>query len=237
MSAKKNWKRKAAVGATCAAVAGGILVGGTFDSPADLLDDGGITISAQADDDGGVTDGDEERKVKGSPLRRWILRLPIGVRACVCVPLWCIGWALTALAGLLYQAALTPVGGTILSWILAAAMVLGVFCLTAKAMFPDIPLKQLLRPRHFLLILGGTAILGIADAVLPYFWTDYPALSRLVRMLGSALLAGLGALSLWRIRHRFEKKEAIHTSPRTEVEQTAMALADTVCPRPIYRPE
>ena len=203
MSAKKNWKRKAAVGATCAAVAGGILVGGTFDSPADLLnDDGGITISAQADDDG-AADSDEERRVKGSPLRRWILRLPIGVRACVCVPLWCIGWALTALAGLLYQAALTPVGGTILSWILAAAMVLGVFCLTAKAMFPDIPLKKLLRPRHFLLILGGMAILGIADTVLPYFWTDYPALSRLVRMLGSALLAGLGALSLWRIRHRF----------------------------------
>ena len=136
---------------------------------------------------------------------------------------------------MLYQAALTPVGGTILSWILAAAMVLGVFCLTAKAMFPDIPLKKLLRPRHFLLILGGMAVLGIADAVLPYFWSDYPALGRLLRMLGSALRAGVGALSLWRIRHRFEKKAEV--SPRTEVEQTAMALADTVCPRPIYRPE
>ena len=239
---KKNWKKKAAVGAVAAAASTGILVGAAFDSPMDLLDGpDAISINAQADDDGGVVTGDddEEKSRRGSPVRRWIMGLPLGVRACVCVPLWCIGWGLLHLAGLLYQAALTPLGSTILSWVLAAAMTMGVFCLAAKAMFPDLPLKKLLRPRHFLLILGGMFLLGIADVLLPYYWADYPTVGKLLRLLASALLTGVGALSLWRIGRRLKKKEAIPlpASDRTDVEVQAMALADSVCPRPIYRPE
>ena len=237
MKKKKSWKHQAAVGATCAAVGAGILVNSAFDSPAELMNDANsITMTAQAGQDYSAGSGydDEDRQTGRFSLRRWFLRLPIGVRVWVCLPLWCIGWVVLGLAGLLYHSALTPAGGILLSWILAAAMVLGVFCLTAKAMFPQIPLKKLLRPRHFLLLLGGMFILGIADYVLPYFWEDYPALSRLLRMLGSALLVGIGALGLYRLRRRVEKKDV---SPHTEVEQAAMSLADSVCPQPVYRAE
>lgn len=238
---KRNWKKKAAVGAVCAAASTGILVGSTFDSPADLLPDAdAISITAQADDDGGMVagDDDEEKGRKGSPLRRWILGLPLGVRACVCVPLWCIGTGILYLLGLLYQAALTPLGSTILSWVLAAAMVLAVFCIAAKAMFPDIPLKKLLRPRHFLWLLGGMFILGVADVVLPYFWADWPTVGKLLRLIGTAVLVAAACLGLWRIGKRMQKKkDAAEENPggRTDVEQQAMALADSVCPKPVYK--
>lgn len=243
MSKKKSWKKKAAVGAVCAAASTGILVGSTFDSPGDLLPDvDAISITAQADDDGGMVTGDdedEEKGRKGSPLRRWILGLPLGVRSCVCVPLWCIGTGLLYLLGLLYQAALTPLGSTILSWVLAAAMVLAVFCITAKAMFPDVPLKKLLRPRHFIWLLGGMFLLGVADVVLPHYWADWPTVGKLLRLIGTAVLTGTACLGLWRIGKRLQKKPAPESvpvsDPRTEVEKQAMALADSVCPRPIYK--
>ena len=240
---KRNWKKRAAAGAVATAAGAGLLVGAAFDSPADFLGEAdAIAITAHADDDGGdmVTGGDEdeERSRKGSPLRRTIQTLPAWVRLGVCLPLWCIGTALQYLLSLLYQAALTPLGSTILSWVLAAAMVLGVFALTAKAMFPDIPLKKLLRRRHFLWLLGGVALLAVADIVMPYYWEDWATLGKVLRLAGTAALVGLGALALRRIGKRFvpapTPEETPEQSPLT-VEQQAMALADSVCPRPVYK--
>ena len=240
---KRNWKKRAAAGAVATAAGAGLLVGAAFDSPADFLGEtDAIAITAHADDDGGdmVTGGDEdeERSRKGSPLRRTIQTLPTWVRLGVCLPLWCIGTALQYLLSLLYQAALTPLGSTILSWVLAAAMVLGVFALTAKAMFPDIPLKKLLRPRHFLWLLGGVALLAVADIVMPYYWEDWATLGKILRLAGTAALVGLGALALRRIGKRFVPAPAPEEAPEQPpltVEQQAMALADSVCPRPVYK--
>ena len=235
MEEKKKWKRKAAVGAACATVSAGILVGGAFDSPADLLGSpDSLTISAQAEDN--VPDCGQERRSKSGFLRRGIASLPLGIRAWVCVPLWCIGWAVLELCQLLCGAVLTPVGGMIFAWLLAAAMVFGVLCLVAKAMFPGVPLKKLLKPRHFLWVVGGMFFLAVADFVLPYFWEDYPRFSRFLRMLGSAALVGLGALRLWHLGRKLCKEEKDRPG-RTAVEQAAMSLADTVCPRPVYHVE
>lgn len=240
---KRNWKKRAAAGAVATAAGAGLLVGAAFDSPADFLNDADtIAITAHADDDGGdmMTGGDEdeERSRKGSPLRRYVQGLPAWVRLGVCLPLWCIGTALQYLLSLLYRAALTPLGSTILSWVVAAAMVLGVFALTAKAMFPDIPLKKLLRPRHFLWLLGGVALLAVADIVMPYYWEDWATLGKILRLAGTATLVGLGALALRRIGKRLVSHPAPEETPEEPpltVEQQAMALADSVCPRPVYK--
>ena len=119
-----------------------------------------------------------------------------------------------------------------------AAMVLGVFALTAKAMFPDIPLKKLLRPRHFLWLLGGVGLLAVADIVMPYYWEDWATLGKILRLAGTAALVGLGALALRRIGKRFVPAPAPEETPEQPpltVEQQAMALADSVCPRPVYK--
>ena len=238
MGKKKDWKQQAAVGVIVAAAGTSILVGSSFDSPADILDDGNaVTIAAQTDDGSTVTSSDDEdRQRKGSPVRRWILRLPLAVRACLCIPLWCIGSGILWLLSLLYQAALTPIGSTILSWILTAAVVFCAFCLTAKAIFPDVPLKKLLRPRYFLLTLGGVFLLGIADLLLSCFWEDYPNIGSWLRLLGSGLILGISAISLWRLAKRRRSHAAKKDHP-TNIEQHAMELADTVCPQPIYHVE
>lgn len=220
---KKNWKKKAAVGVICAATGAGVLVNGTIDTPNDLLQDdaAAVIIEAQTDDDMVAADDDER---KGSPLLRWLLSLPLGVRAIIGVPLWAIGWGITELLVLLWQAALTPLGSTILSWLLTAVLALGAFAVTAKAIFPDIPLKKILRPRNILIVIGGTLLFGVLDTVLPLFWTGYPPIGRWLRLGGATLMIGCGCLSLRKLHH---KKETLK-KPTTQ--QQAMALADTVCP-------
>lgn len=220
---KKNWKKKAAVGVICAATGAGVLVNGAIDTPNDLLEDdvAAVTIEAQADDDMAASNDDER---KGSPLRRWLLSLPLPVRALIGIPLWALGWGITELFALLGQAALTPLGHTILSWLLTALLAVGVFAATAKAIFPDLPLKKILRPRNILIVAGGVLLFGVLDTVLPLFWTDYPPIGRWLRLGSAALMIACGCLSLRKLHHKKLK------SPQLTTAQQAMALADTVCP-------
>ena len=255
---KKNteWKKKAAVGVVAAAASASVLVGGAFDSPADLLSPDGDendnsptpvvhTLSAQtADlvDDGGSDSSDneeEDRRQRFPAVRRWILGLPIGVRALIGVPLWAIGWAITAGLSLLWQAALAPIGGKILSWVLAAVAAVLVFALTAKALFPNVPWKKILRPRNILLVVIGMAVLGTTDTLLSIFWKDYPPIGQAARLIGGAAMIACACFASRKLlSHKEEKAEAEEEppAPQLSVEEQAMALADTVCPRPIQRP-
>ncbi len=254
---KKSWKKKTAVGMVAAAASASVLVGGAFDSPADLLNPTGNgdgsnaptpivqTLTAQTadltvDDE---DDGDEERQ-RSPAVRRWVQTWPMAVRALVGLPLWFVGWGITEAASLLWQAAATPLGGKILSWLLAAAACVLVYALTAKALFPHAPWKKILRPRNILTVIVGMVVLGAADAVLGVVWQDYPPISRLLRLVGGALMIGAACLSARKLLRRSEKKEedeekpapAVIPSLRTDVEQQAMALADSVCPPSVPRP-
>lgn len=257
---KKKWKKKAAVGMVAAATSASVLVGGAFDSPSDLLnpDNGGNdgsptpvvetvslhTASAAASDDGdNGSSGDEERRQRFPAVRRWVQAQPFAVRALVGLPLWCVGWGITTGLSLLGQAAMTPLGGKILAWILAAVAAVLVFALTAKAIFPNVPWKKLLRPRNVLIVLVGMAVLGAADTLLSVFWKDYPPIGQLLRLLGGALMIAAACLSTRKlVRHFTKPKEAdeqqaaeAEEQPLT-VEEQAMALADTVCPPAVPRP-
>ena len=257
---KKKWKKKAAVGMVAAATSASVLVGGAFDSPADLLnpdnnngDDGSPTpivetvslhTAAAAVDDGSSgdeDDGDQERRQRFPAVRRWVQSQPAAVRALVGVPLWCVGWGISSALALLGQAAMTPLGGRILSWILAAVAAVLVFALTAKAIFPNVPLKKLLRPRNVLIVLGGMAALGAADTLLSVFWKDYPPIGQLLRLVGGALMITAACLSTRKLLRRHAKAEEAPEEQPAEpesvlsVEEQAMALANTVCPAPVPR--
>ena len=254
---KSKWKKKAAVGVVAAAASASVLVGGAFDSPADLLDadsddDTGAptpvvhTLTAQrADvaDDGGVAsdeDEDSQRRQRFPAVRRRILGLPIGVRALVGVPLWAAGWAITAGLSLLWNAALSPLGSRILAWVLAAVAAVLVFALTAKAIFPNAPWKKLLRPRNVLIVLLGMALLGATDTLLNIFWEDYPPIGQVVRLVGGAVMITAACLASRKLLRHWKPDPVEEPEPEPEpavptVEEQAMALADSVCPQPIHR--
>lgn len=254
---RKRRSRRAAATAVAAVTAGGVVMGGLFSSPDDLMngpdgDDAPVPLVDTVSPDGGSGDGDlddgdsgdseDENRRRGglrSRARQWVWQLPAAVRALVGVPLWALGWLILAGASALWGGVLSPVFGTVLGWVLTAAVLLGAFALTAKAMFPDLPLKKILNKRNFLGLLIGTAVLALAEAVVPLFWDDYGRIAQLVRALGSAGILGLMTALFARRENRRRRKEAARREEKKEpapetMEQAlrrARELADSVGPR------
>lgn len=225
---KEKWKQKAAVGAVCAATSAAVLVGGLFDDPADLLMDGTDAITIEAHCDDGAEQGSESKNRRKSSLRHAFQALPLTVRALVGVPLWGVGWCLLSALGLLWQSLLTPLGGKILGWLLTAVLALGVIALTAKAMFPHVPLRKLLSRRMILLITSGVLLCGILDTLLPLIWDKYPSISLVLRLCISAAAVLCAVLSLCKLHSRSPSQKSQST------EQQALTLADSVC-QPRYK--
>ena len=199
-------KNKGAATAAATIAAAGVLIGGSFDAPADILKDNDSalapppiveTLNAEIDPgDGDTGDEDaaaeeEEEKKKGGvrqKTREFVLRLPLAVRACVAVPLWCVGWALISVFSLLWTGVLSPVGAAIAKWIVIALMILAAVTLTVKTVFPKTPLKKILNKRTLLWVLGGSTLFCVADVVLQRVYPEMPRLFDIARAVASAAL-------------------------------------------------
>ena len=232
---KKHWKKrkKQATATTVAAVASAsVLVGGLFASPDELLnggdddplnvstsavretvtmDNGGAGDSGNADDDS-EEEQDERRRSAKTGVKEWIWSVPVGVRAVVGVPLWAIGWVIIMGCTALWTAVLSPAAGTILRWVCIALVLLGVFAVLGKTMFPDLSMKKILNKKNFLVLFFGAAFLGIADGVLPTFWPQYERYASVFRCSACALLLAGTALFFARRELKRRRRAAQQTA-------------------------
>ena len=200
-------KNKGAATAAATVAAAGVLIGGSFEAPADILKDNDSalapppiveTLNAEIDpgdgdtgDEDAVAEEEEEEKKKGGvrqKTRDFVLRLPLAVRACVAVPRWCVGWTLISAASLLWAGVLSPAGAAIAKWIVIALMILAALAVTVKTVFPKTPLKKSFNKRTLLWALGGSTAFCIADVVLQRFYPDMPRLFDIARAVASAAL-------------------------------------------------
>ena len=254
---KKRRKKKAAKAGVALFTSASVLVGGLFPSPDALLadeqsmepvaivqNDNDNDLDGDGDDGSGDQE-DEEEESEGesigvrAALRQRILRLPLGVRVFVLVPMWAVGWVIWNVATGLWTKLLGPIAGKAVSWLFLLAALLGAFALGIKTVFPDLPLKKILNRKSLLgLILGGLT-LGVADLTVPLFWDGYEQLAQVLRASGLALI--LGTLSFVLIRRilRDRKKNAAAEEPEEEAEEEPeadrpwtdaeiLALADSV---------
>ena len=231
-----NKRKKAAVAAVTTAAAAGMVTGALFDTPEELMNapEPDAVVEFLSDDGDGTGAEETRRSAPVSRVKNWIWSLPAAVRLLVGVPLWALGWVLLSALSLLWGGA-APVVERLLSWLCLSLALLAVFAVSVKAALPDLPLKEILRPRNVVFILGTALLLGLADLVLPTVWQGYDARTQLVWRVGATCLLAFvccAALS------RHGKKPAAAAEPprsqRTEVEKAAMALADSVCPK--YKP-
>ena len=244
----KETKKKAAASAVAAVTAAGVLVGGAFADPDDILDDGSDAIvqtmdmGLQADDDGGSggdpgEDESDGRRGIYASVRRLVKRAPRSVRAVVVVPLWAIGTVIIALASSLWSAVLSPVASTVLGWVGIALLALIIFAMAVKTVCPDMPLKKILNKSSVLTILLSCFVFGVLDAVLPFFWDEYEKISQLLKACGSLLCTGVPVLFFLR-RHKRRGEREDECGAELSIEEKELAtrnlldeLADSVCPK------
>lgn len=197
----KKVRRRTTAAAAAVITAAGVVVGGSIDSPMELLDTDAaqtaLTDTAQdtdTGDDGGSDTQTPNSKRREGRIRAWLLSLPWELRAAVGVPLWCIGWLVILFASKLWAAVLSPVLAVVLRWAAAAGILLLVLSLMLKAALPDMPVKRLLNKRSLRTLFAGVGILWLADLLLTLFLPDSSVVNELVRFIGPLLVLALGAV-------------------------------------------
>lgn len=138
---------------------------------------------------------------KADQLRAAIIRLPVAVKALFLLPLWALGAIPVGLVTGLIGSALAS---TIAGLVLQAAVLIGVFCVVYKLLFPDKKLKELFKKRNLKWLLLGAGGVVAGNWVLMEVWPAWTFL-RVVLMLG---VGGLVLALLWkRICGKFKAPE------------------------------
>ena len=126
---------------------------------------------------------DETRALsRGDALRARIIRLPVWVKTAVLLPLWAVGSLPAALLG-----ALSPVWSALLGVALQAGVLMGLFCLVYKLLFPKRKVRELFRRKNLRWLLLGAVALTAADMVLAQVWPEWTAL-RFALLLAAGFL-------------------------------------------------
>ena len=223
-----NAKQKAAAAAVTVAAVAGVATSTAFDSPLDLMPEALEELNLDFED--GTSAHESEQKGPFAKLRVWVMSLPAAVRMLVAVPLWIFGWILISAVSVFWTGA-APVVAGFLNWACLALVLLGVFTVAAKAAFPDVSVRRILRFHNLALLLVLSAVFWVADLALPTVWNDYNLISRTVWRVGATcVLAFICGAELKHQGKRAVKVMRRELPQRTEVELEALRLADTVCP-------
>ena len=214
-STGKSIKKKA-LGAAAAITTGtAVLVNGVFGNPEEMLnlqnEANKPAIVHYVEEEAEPEDEDleeEEEEEEEGPLslrerfRRWVWSWPVALRVLIGLPLWAGGWGICQLAQLLWSSLLGPVFKVICSILTLGAVLAGVMGLVGRALFPELPLREVFKKSRLIGLGISAAALEIFLHFLPLISRDLEPYSGLIRFLGGALiLAGL-LFSMWVTKER-----------------------------------
>lgn len=210
---KAEAKKTLVKGTTTALLALSIITGLAFSGPAEINEDQAATqlnpapvvmdiddyMNTGVDDD---DDADEQKGTRPSAMARFkqaVLSLPSAVKLLIVTPLWALGTGIMTAVSFLWNVIFaSPLGAFIASFAVGFAVLIGLFAVTTKVLFPWIPLRKILSKKS-ILALGITALaLAGADAAMPVFWHDYP-------LYAAALKIGVSIFVITLLANRLKK--------------------------------
>lgn len=206
--------KKKALGAAAAITTGtAVLVNGVFGSPEEMLNlqneanKPAIIHYVEEETEPEEEDFEEDEEEEG-PLslrerfRRWVWSWPFALRVLIGLPLWAGGWGICQLAQLLWSSLLGPVFKVVCSILTLGAVLAGIMGLAGRALFPELPLREVFKKSRLIGLGISAAILEILLHFLPLISPDLAPYAGLIRFLGGAIiLAGL-LLSMWVTKER-----------------------------------
>ena len=193
---KAEARKITAKGVTTSLVVLSLLTGLAFSSPADITQDQTEAanfrptpvvldvdefVSTPVEEDDEDEDGDEQKSTKLSFTQRFrqtVLSLPQSVRMLLVVPLWAVGTAILTVITFLWNI------------LFASPIMLGLFTVTAKALFPDVPIRKILCRRNVIIVGCLALVLSGFDAVAPVYWHSYPLAAALVKLVLGGTVIG-----------------------------------------------
>lgn len=210
-------KKRAMASAVAGATTLGIILGGTFDTPAELLERELLSsrpavtdmlIDEAADNDDGddaALAGEERKKGLRARFKERVMAMPYYLRACVALPLWCLGWLILSAVGIIWEPLLSPVLSLLLNCLCVGGIIAAALIMTVKAAFPDMPVKKILNRRSLSTVFVGTLLFGTAGALMQIFLPEYERLRDIAE--GVIILAVLAAAALPLMRREAKRRK------------------------------
>lgn len=195
----RKLKKRIAAGTATAVTAASILTNSVVADPADLLktspadspDNSHVYVMEDSSHRSLILETDQfEPYTWKERLCIRMQKLPLPVRSLVLLPLWGIGEVITTLLSTLWS---SPIGQAIFHFLLEVGILLGLFVLVFKLLFPNVSLKTLFSRKNLLWIILGAVLLTAADLLLGIFWDQW----RIVRIVLMIVCAFLVLMLLW----------------------------------------
>ena len=207
-------KKRAKRVAVALTMATAVMVGSLFSGPDDItgsnaqemlnptpivMDIGAVDADIQDEEP-----APEEAKKSGikARLRAAILSMPKWVRVAVCVPLWGLGYALLLLGSFL-KVALTPFAGILLSGLIGIAVMIGLFGVTAKLLFPDMPWRKIFSKTNLIILIVTGIALTAADIIVPHYYSGYPYVAAAVKFTAALVVINILLARLKKLAEKF----------------------------------
>jgi len=153
--------------------------------------EGGTEIEAEGETGDYAVLYTEKGKLTGADaVRAWMIRLPLAVKALILLPLWALG-AIPVAIGTGIASALSPIWGQIAGFLMQTAVLLLVFCVVYKLLFPHKPIRELCRRKNLTWLVLGAGGVTAANLILSEVWTQWT-----VWRAGILAAAGFGILCL-----------------------------------------
>ena len=192
---KKMGKIAAAITLTAAVVVGSVFSGPdeiTGNLSEQILNPNPVVLEIETvdDADSGEDQAPEETKKSGirARIKAALMGLPLWARVAIVTPLWALGYLILWAGGLLVTNVITPYLGAIISGLIGFAVLAGLFVITAKGLFPDLPLKKILSKKNLCILIVLGVLCGVADAVGPMYYKDWTVVSAAVKLAGGLLI-------------------------------------------------
>lgn len=153
-----------------------VLLGGTFDSPQDLINNDKYKPEAVIEKVLNEDEDKQEAKQKNNlkeKFRNLVYKVPVKIRTYLFVPLWFLGTFLISLTDLLVKVVLAPASHIIINFILHVLIILGIVVICIKVLFPDLPLSKILNKRTLIMVIIGSMLLSLCDIFMPMVWDKY----------------------------------------------------------------
>ena len=194
---KADMHKTVVKGTTTVLLVASLLTGLAFSGPAEINEDQASSQLRQApivmdvddymntsvDDD---DDADEQKNAKVGVVQKFkqaVLNLPASVRLLIITPLWAIGTAIMTAVSFLWNVIFaSPLGAFIASFAIGFAVLVGLFAVTAKMLFPNVPLKKILSKTNILVLGIAAVLLSFIDWMAPMYWHQYPAVAAAVKL-------------------------------------------------------
>ncbi len=207
---QKKAKKKAKRFIIAATAASSAIVGATFDDIPDIIEDSENDSLLQEDEEKATK---QTLKAKTKALLK---SLPLLVRVLILVPLYIIGYGLSALISPLWEGLASTVGKIIIHWVIVFLLVAALFVATAKILFPDVPLKKILNKKTLPILVVSVIVLAIFDEVMDFLNEDYQKISGVVEFLGSLAAVVIPVVYIYK-KTRFQKVKVFTDQYQFEV--------------------